>query len=157
VKAIEAGLLTLGSSYSPTPSQRLVRSWLTLLAFVPDHSGASVRELHPLPSDSTSIAATANVLIQVSSGAPDVKYILPNQPVPEAFLAIWCATPLRTGRTGSWPCKSHGRRRRTSPSWPEALVVRHGVERSPLVVHPLRGLRADTSGSPRSAFPDPTQ
>jgi hypothetical protein len=88
VKAIEAGLLTLGSSYSPTPSQRLVRSWLILLAFVPDHSGASVRELHPLPSDSTSIAATANVLIHISSGAPDVKYILPNQPVPEAFLAI---------------------------------------------------------------------
>jgi hypothetical protein len=29
MKAIEAGLLTLGSSYSPTPSQRLTRSWLT--------------------------------------------------------------------------------------------------------------------------------
>jgi hypothetical protein len=48
--ALEAGLLTLGSSYWPTPSQRLPRQWSILLAFVPDHSGASVRELHPLPS-----------------------------------------------------------------------------------------------------------
>ena len=55
MKAIEAGLLTDGSSYSPTPSQRLNRSWLILLAFVPAHSGASVRDLHPLPACSTSI------------------------------------------------------------------------------------------------------
>ena len=48
--ALEAGLLTLGSSYWPTPSQRLPRQWSIPLAFVPDHSGASVRELHPLPS-----------------------------------------------------------------------------------------------------------
>ena len=60
-KAIEAGFLTLGSSYSPTPSQRLTRQWLLRLAFVPDYSGASVRELHPLPSISTSRAAIANV------------------------------------------------------------------------------------------------
>jgi hypothetical protein len=50
VTALEAGLLTLGSSYWPTPSQRLPRQWSIPLAFVPDHSGASVRELHPLPS-----------------------------------------------------------------------------------------------------------
>ena len=55
MKAIEAGLLTDGSPYSPTPSQRLPRSWLILLAFVPDHSGAPVRDLHPLPNNSTSI------------------------------------------------------------------------------------------------------
>jgi hypothetical protein len=60
VKAIEAGLLTLGSSYWPTPSQRSPHKWRLSLAFVPDHSGASVRELHPLPSSSTSIAVTAN-------------------------------------------------------------------------------------------------
>jgi hypothetical protein len=48
--ALEAGLLTLGSSYWPTPSQRWSRQWSIPLAFVPDHSGASVRELHPLPS-----------------------------------------------------------------------------------------------------------
>jgi hypothetical protein len=48
-KAMQAGLLTDGSSYSPTPSQRIVRQWPILLAFVPDHSGAPVRELHPLP------------------------------------------------------------------------------------------------------------
>jgi len=47
-----------------------------LLAFVPDYSGASVRELHPLPSSSTSIAATANIRAQLSSGATDVKDIL---------------------------------------------------------------------------------
>jgi hypothetical protein len=32
------------------------RHWLILLAFIPDHSGASVRELHPLPLCPTSIA-----------------------------------------------------------------------------------------------------
>jgi hypothetical protein len=32
-----------------------------LLAVVPDHSGASVRDLHPLPNSSTSIAVTAKV------------------------------------------------------------------------------------------------
>jgi hypothetical protein len=56
VKAIEAGLLTDGSSYSPTPSQRLLCQWRILLAFVPAHSGASVRESHPLPTSVTSIA-----------------------------------------------------------------------------------------------------
>jgi len=56
VKAIEAGLLTDGSSYSPTPSQPSDGQWLVQLAFVPDHSGASVRELHPLPVSSTHIA-----------------------------------------------------------------------------------------------------
>jgi hypothetical protein len=61
VKAIEGGLLTLGSSYGPTPSQRSPRQWRLPLAFVPDHSGASVRELAPLPNSSASIAVTANV------------------------------------------------------------------------------------------------
>jgi hypothetical protein len=56
VKAIEAGLLTGGLSYSPTPSQPYDGQWLVQLAFVPDHSGASVRDLHPLPVSSTSIA-----------------------------------------------------------------------------------------------------
>jgi hypothetical protein len=32
-----------------------------LLAVVPDHSGASVRDLHPLPNSSTSIAVTAKI------------------------------------------------------------------------------------------------
>ena len=56
MKAMEAGLLTDGSSYSPTPSQRIIRQWPILLAFVPDHSGAPVRELHPLPASATYIA-----------------------------------------------------------------------------------------------------
>jgi hypothetical protein len=60
VQAIEAGLLTDGSSYSPTPSQRLLCQWRILLAFVPAHSGASVRDLHPLPVSSTSLAITCN-------------------------------------------------------------------------------------------------
>src|SRR5919199_2941274 len=55
-KAIWAGLLTDGSSYSPTPSQRRRRQWLVLLAFVPDYSGAPVRGLHPLPVSFTHIA-----------------------------------------------------------------------------------------------------
>jgi hypothetical protein len=76
MKAIEAGLLTLGSSYSPTPSQRSSRSWLILLAFVPDHSGASVRELHPLPSRDTSITRMVNLGMQVSLEVIDVKRIL---------------------------------------------------------------------------------
>jgi hypothetical protein len=75
VKAIEAGLLTDGSPYSPTPSQRLPRSWLILLAFVPDHSGAPVRDLHPLPIGSTSIAAISSVRQEVTSSAADVKKI----------------------------------------------------------------------------------
>src|SRR5262245_52482393 len=40
VTAIEAGLLTRGSFYSPTPSQPQSGQWLALLAFVPAHSGA---------------------------------------------------------------------------------------------------------------------
>jgi hypothetical protein len=60
VKAIEAGLLTDGSSYLPTPSQQRACQWPVLLAFVPDHSGAPVREWHPLPVSSTSIARIAN-------------------------------------------------------------------------------------------------
>ena len=61
MKAIEVGLLTRGSSYLPTPSQPFDGQWLVQLAFVPAHSGTSVRDLHPLPSSSTSIAVTANV------------------------------------------------------------------------------------------------
>jgi hypothetical protein len=57
--AIEAGLLTCGSSYSPTPSQPSRGQWPALLAFVPAYSGASVRELHPLPVSLISIARIA--------------------------------------------------------------------------------------------------
>jgi hypothetical protein len=53
-QTIEAGLLTDGSSYSPTPSRWMTHQWLPQLAFVPDHSGASVREFHPLPACSAS-------------------------------------------------------------------------------------------------------
>ena len=60
-QTIEAGLLTDGSSYSPTPSRWIIDQWLPQLAFVPDHSGASVRELHPLPACSTSIATTEKI------------------------------------------------------------------------------------------------
>jgi hypothetical protein len=56
VQAMQAGLLTDGSSYSPTPSQHVTRQWLNLLAFVPDYSGAPARELHPLPGSATGIA-----------------------------------------------------------------------------------------------------
>jgi hypothetical protein len=66
LKAIEAGLLTLGSSYLPMPSQRLTRQWLMRLAFVPDYSGASVRELHPLPACFTSIAITEKIQAKIS-------------------------------------------------------------------------------------------
>ena len=58
VQAIEAGLLTCGSSYSPTPSQPYRGQWHALLAFVPAYSGASVRDLHPLPVSIISIALT---------------------------------------------------------------------------------------------------
>ena len=61
-QTLEVGLLTDGSSYSPTPSQWMTHQWLLQLAFVPDHSGASVRELHPLPACSTSIAITETSL-----------------------------------------------------------------------------------------------
>jgi hypothetical protein len=77
LKAIEAGFLTLGSSYLPTPSQRLTRQWQMRLAFVPDYSGASVRELHPLPACFTSIAITNRIPGQnISPAAADVKAIL---------------------------------------------------------------------------------
>jgi hypothetical protein len=66
VQTTEVGLLTDGSSYSPTPSQWLPGSWLVLLAFVPAHSGASVRDLHPLPRSSTSIALTYQTYTPVS-------------------------------------------------------------------------------------------
>jgi hypothetical protein len=51
-QTIEAGLLTDGSPYSPTPSRWMTHQWLPRLAFVPDHSGAPVRESHPLPAAS---------------------------------------------------------------------------------------------------------
>jgi hypothetical protein len=57
VTAIKAGLLTCGSAYSPTPSQPSAGQWRILLAFVPAYSGASVRELHPLPVSSAFIAS----------------------------------------------------------------------------------------------------
>jgi hypothetical protein len=57
--AIEIGLLTCGSSYLPTPSQPSCGQWPALLAFVPAYSGASVRELHPLPVSVISIARIA--------------------------------------------------------------------------------------------------
>jgi hypothetical protein len=75
VKAIEAGLLTDGSSYSPTPSRRIDCQWLILLAFVPAHSGAPVRELHPLPASSTSIARVSDVDRPLPSSETDVKQI----------------------------------------------------------------------------------
>jgi hypothetical protein len=59
VIAIEAGFLTCGSFYSPTPSQPSHGQWPALLVFVPAYSGASVRELHPLPVDFISIARFA--------------------------------------------------------------------------------------------------
>ncbi len=74
MKAIEAGLLTDGSSYSPTPSQPSDGQWLVQLAFVPDHSGASVRELHPLPVSSTSIARRTNGDWELPSRAANVKH-----------------------------------------------------------------------------------
>ena len=73
MKAIEVGLLTRGSSYSPTPSRPCGGQWLVLLAFVPAHSGASVRDLHPLP---VSLISIANIVIsdrELSSGAANVK------------------------------------------------------------------------------------
>jgi hypothetical protein len=57
--AREVGLLTCGSSYSPTPSQPSRGQWPVLLVFVPAYSGASVRELHPLPESLSSIARIA--------------------------------------------------------------------------------------------------
>jgi hypothetical protein len=57
--AIEVGLLTCGSSYSPMPSQPSRGQWPALLAFVPAYSGASVRDLHPLPISLISIARIA--------------------------------------------------------------------------------------------------
>jgi hypothetical protein len=59
VTAIEIGLLTCGSSYSPTPSQPSCGQWPALLVFVPAYSGASVREFHPLPESLISIARIA--------------------------------------------------------------------------------------------------
>jgi hypothetical protein len=61
VKAIEVGLLSRGSSYSQMPSQPFDGQWLVQLAFVPAYSGASVRELHPLPASVTYIAVRINI------------------------------------------------------------------------------------------------
>lgn len=58
VKTIQAGLLTDGSFYSPTPSQQSTHQRRALLASVPDHSGASVWELHPLPVNVTRTVIT---------------------------------------------------------------------------------------------------
>jgi hypothetical protein len=73
--AMEAGLLTYGSSYLPTPSQRMARQWLVLSVFVPVHSGASVRELHPLPAMSTYIAIRSFSAPHVPFYVVDVKQI----------------------------------------------------------------------------------
>ena len=85
-QTIEVGLLTDGSSYSPTPSRWITHQWLPQLAFVPDHSGASVRELHPLPACSTSIAISEKISRKNISPEPtDVKAILP-----EGLYYPWC-------------------------------------------------------------------
>jgi hypothetical protein len=72
--AIEVGFLTCGSSYSPTPSQPFCGQWPALLAFVPAYSGASVRELHPLPVSLISIARIAIRSPELSPRAAHVKY-----------------------------------------------------------------------------------
>jgi hypothetical protein len=46
-----------------------------LLALVPDHSGAPVRDLHPLPNNSTSIVMIANLATRLSCGTRGVKHI----------------------------------------------------------------------------------
>jgi hypothetical protein len=74
VTAIEVGLLTCGSSYSPTPSQPSCGQWPALLGFVPAYSGASVREFHPLPISLISIARIAIDCRELSSDAINVKY-----------------------------------------------------------------------------------
>ena len=72
--ALEVGLLTCGSPYWPTPSERFPDSWPLLLAFVPAYSGASVRELHPLPESLISIARIAIRSRDLSPGAANVKH-----------------------------------------------------------------------------------
>ena len=72
--AIEVGLLTYGSSYSPTPSQPSHGQWPVLLAFVPAYSGASVRDLHPLPVNRISIANVAINAKKLSSRVVHVKF-----------------------------------------------------------------------------------
>jgi hypothetical protein len=59
--ARQVGLLTRGSFYLPTPSQPFQGQWPAQLAFVPAHSGASVRELHPLPVSVPYLAASIDV------------------------------------------------------------------------------------------------
>ena len=79
MKAIEVGLLTCGSSYSPTPSQPSRGQWPALLVFVPAYSGASVRELHPLPK---SIISRANIATSAENYhllPPMSSLILPHQ------------------------------------------------------------------------------
>jgi hypothetical protein len=76
VTALEVGLLTCGSPYWPMPSERFPDSWPLLLAFVPAYSGASVRDLHPLPRSSTSRAATTTVNPLLAPDMIDVKPIL---------------------------------------------------------------------------------
>ena len=85
--AIEVGLLTRGSSYSPTPSQPSHGQWPALLVFVPAYSGASVRDLHPLPVSFISIARIAIDSREVSSGAANVKHRVGFPDVSEKFLA----------------------------------------------------------------------
>jgi hypothetical protein len=83
--AIEVGLLTCGSSYSPTPSQPFCGQWPALLAFVPAYSGASVRDLHPLPVSLISIARVAIDSRELSSGAANVKSCLTVRSIFERF------------------------------------------------------------------------
>jgi hypothetical protein len=71
--AVEVGLLTCGSSYSPTLSQPSRGQWPALLAFAPAYSGAFVRDLHPLPISLISIARIIIDSRESSSGAVNVK------------------------------------------------------------------------------------
>jgi hypothetical protein len=82
VTAIEVGLLTCGSPYSPTPSRPSRGQWPALLAFVPAHSGASVRDLHPLPVNLISIAGIVIHSREVSSDAANVKFHVTTAKVP---------------------------------------------------------------------------
>jgi hypothetical protein len=106
-QTIEVGLLTDGSSYSPTPSRWITHQWLPQLAFVPDHSGASVRELHPLPACSTSIAITEKISRKNISPEPtDVKAILP-----EGLYYPWCGETSQGsvhGHSTAASCESTG-------------------------------------------------
>ena len=156
MKAIEAGLLTLGSSYSPTPSQRLTRSWLTPVGFGPrlqwrarEGFAPSSQQLHLYR------VVIANLATRLSCGTRDVKHI---DRLIQSPRDVWRCAPdaIPTGHPATYPdIASYAPSAGEPPTWRMILITSFTLR-----MNTLAAIRANDAsdadrvpGNPRQRVP----